>query len=430
MNLDLLILKYIDGELTATEDEQLRNLLKEDPAAREEFDSFLELHLTMVEDADTIVIPASVKRATEDRVMMAILNDTPKIIPLKKSYNSYYKAASVVLFLMFVSLFQINDKFYQLTEVGLTQEKQTNSENNVNNIEDKSTAKITQSAKKKVTKPNIINDIIASDDNIAADIIPSDVAVVSNNAIEELKVYSTDDRKAEVDNIVEAKPLINSDNDNVKVNENKTIAVNNNSMDLAIPNNFNQIEAYGNFSSNEINLSTSISYDFLRNGINTYENTTIKNYSQSISYSINQSSRIGLEFGMTEFYYPNTHYIRINSSVNNGSKIEILDPIGGDNYILVPIQVKETEKNYWGTVFYEQNILKMGEFGIDGRIGLGSTTDGFLGISRIIAKYNVISGLYLSAGAEGRMFSYNLPLMNSKGIANNLSFVWGIYFQF
>ncbi len=430
MNLDLLILKYIDGELTATEDEQLRNLLKEDPAAREEFDSFLELHLTMVEDADTIVIPASVKRATEDRVMMAILNDTPKIIPLKKSYNSYYKAASVVLFLMFVSLFQINDKFYQLADVGLTQENQTNIENNVSNIGEKSATKISASAKKKATKQNIINDRITENDNIAANKTVSDVAVVSNNAVDVLKSYSTDERKAEVEIIAQAKPLNNSENNNGKVNENKAIAIANNSMELATPNNFNQIDAFPNFSSNEINLSTSISYDFLRNGLNTYDNTSIKNYSQSISYSINQSSRIGLEFGMTEFYYPNTHYIRINSSVNNSSKVEVLDPTGGDNYILVPIQVKETEKNYWGTVFYEQNILKMGEFGVDGRIGLGSTTDGFLGISRIIAKYNVISGLYLSAGAEGRMFSYNLPLRNSKGIANNLSFVWGIYFQF
>ena len=431
MNLELLISKYIDGELTASEDEQLRHLLKEDPAAREEFDSFLELHLAMIEDADTIVIPTQVKRATEDRVMMAILNDTPKIIPINKSYNTYYKAAAVAVFLMFAFLFQVNDKFYHFTDAS---DNVANNKNEITEKEEIGIIKTPSTNKKSSKKSNLKTSSLAQNTISNESISSTEVALVTNNIVDNPTVNSN----SRINSIVENQsntveyPLVkdNKTNSETSFNSNKQIEITNSSMDLALPKDISNADLFFNISQNEINLTTSISYDFLRNGISTYENSTIKNFSQSISYSINESSRIGLEFGLTEFYYPMTHYIKVNSSVNNNSKVEILEPGNSDDYILVPIIVRESEKNYWGTVFFEQNILNYGEFALDGRLGLGSTTDGYLGIGRIIAKYNILSGLYISAGAEGRSFSYNLPLKNSRGIANNLSYVWGIYFQF
>lgn len=422
MNLDLLISKYIDGELTAAEDEQLRRFLKEDPVAREEFDTLLEIHLTMLEDANTIVVPASVKRATEDRVMMAILNDSPKIIPIKKSYFEYSKIAAVAAFLIFAFIFQINDKFYQFTNVNQIEDMQAKKQNidtpNNEIPSNKNNVAVTQNNENKVYGESITSENQA---------IISEVAVVSNYSIENMNNLANHD-KPQTNNIaLDEIEITSSTSDNF--NENNNLITTNSSMELAAPNDMVKIDGFYNHNVSDINLTTLISYDFIRNGLNTYDNTAIKNYSQSISYSINKNSSIGLEFGMTEFYYPNTRYVRVNSSIGTNSKVEVLDPVS-DNFILVPIQVKESEKNYWGTVFYEQNILRYGELDVDGRLGIGSNSDGFLGISRVVAKYNIMSGLYLSAGIEGRMFSYKLPLKNTRGIANNLSYVWGVYFQF
>lgn len=431
MNLELLISKYIDGELTASEDEQLRHLLKEDPAAREEFDSFLELHLAMIEDADTIVIPTQVKRATEDRVMMAILNDTPKIIPINKSYNTYYKAAAVAIFLMFAFLFNVNDKYYQFTDVSDNLENNKKAITETEGIENIKTPSINKKSSK---KSNFQNSAYAQNTISNESTSSQELAVVTNNIVDNPTLNSNAKVNTVIDNqskqVNYPSPKDNVTNLESNFNNSSKIEITSSNMDLVMPKDMNNPDLFFNFSQNDINLTTSVSYDFIRNGISTYENSTIKNFSQSISYSINESSRIGLEFGLTEFYYPMTYYIKVNSSVNNNSKVEVLEPGKSDDYILVPVIVRESEKNYWGTVFFEQNILNYGEFAIDGRLGLGSTTDGYLGIGRIIAKYNIISGLYISAGAEGRSFSYNLPLKNSRGIANNLSYVWGIYFQF
>ena len=76
MNLENLIMKYIDGELTIEEDNILRAYLKQDPLAKDLFDEYLEIHLNLKDDAETIVLPNSVAEKTQNIVMMKILNET------------------------------------------------------------------------------------------------------------------------------------------------------------------------------------------------------------------------------------------------------------------------------------------------------------------------------------------------------------------
>ncbi|HRP02574.1 MAG TPA: hypothetical protein PLE30_08005 [Candidatus Kapabacteria bacterium] len=436
MNLDVLISKYIDGELSVAEDETLRRLLKEDPIAKEEFDSFLELHLAMINDADSIMLPASVKRETEDKIMMNILKDIPNIKPIKKPYNTYYRVASLAIFFLFIALFQTSDQFFYISEFSaddsqLLEDNTTNNKKTTANIVGK-TIKNTNNYKNRTIIIKNTADV-ANTNTIApinADNDYSNLANATNTIVSQQAPTTPEQRVTSFDNL-----LSHNGNDNNSIygngyntNSNK-IQVINSHISSINHNALNDFSGFLNYADSEINLTTTMSYDFARNGFNTYDNTAIKNYSQSISYSIDKDIRVGIEFGLSEFDYPNTKFIKVRSSNNSNAMVEVLDPNSGD-YILVPIQVKETEKNYWGTIFYEQNLFNYNNFAIDGRVGLGGNSDGMVAMSRVVAKYNLLYNLYLSAGAEARSFNYNLPLKNTKGTINNLSFVWGIYFQF
>ncbi len=439
MNLDLLISKYIDGELTSIEEEQLRSLLSNNANAKETFDSYIDFHIAMSKDANSIILPPSLKRATEDRVMMAIMNESPKIIPIKKKYNLYYKVASIAIFLLFAFYINTNDHFFNFSDIYTSTDVPNNSSNN---ISDKLTnnTKLINNAKNNNRKP-IINKAIDKNSALISDQRTNNISIATtDNLITKMEINKVDNLHnnnlsikeidVKLDDVQNINNTIAKDIDVDSYTPNKIEIIQSQMQRPFMNANFEGNNIYSN-STNEINLTTYMSFDFIRNGINTYENTAIQNFSQSISYSINNESRVGLEFGLSEFDYQNIHYIKVKSTIDNYTtqSIEVLDPTS-NNAILIPIQVKENKKNYWGTIFYERNLLNYGNLSLDGRIGVGSNTDGMIGLTRLVAKYNIISGLYASAGAEGRMFDYKLPLKNISGLATNISFVWGLYFQF
>ncbi|MBK9246845.1 MAG: hypothetical protein IPM69_01715 [Ignavibacteria bacterium] len=53
MNHNLLISKYLDGELSFDEDNELRRLLSESSAIKEDFDSATMLHFMMKDDSES-----------------------------------------------------------------------------------------------------------------------------------------------------------------------------------------------------------------------------------------------------------------------------------------------------------------------------------------------------------------------------------------
>jgi len=393
----------------------------------------------MSKDANSIILPPSLKRATEDRVMMAIMNESPKIIPIKKKYNSYYKVASIAIFLLFAFYINTNDHFFNFSDIYTSTDVPNNSSNN---ISDKLTnnTKLINNAKNNNRKP-IINKAIDKNSALISDQRTNNISIATtDNLITKMEINKVDNLHnnnlsikeidVKLDDVQNINNTIAKDIDVDSYTPNKIEIIQSQMQRPFMNANFEGNNIYSN-STNEINLTTYMSFDFIRNGINTYENTAIQNFSQSISYSINNESRVGLEFGLSEFDYQNIHYIKVKSTIDNYTtqSIEVLDPTS-NNAILIPIQVKENKKNYWGTIFYERNLLNYGNLSLDGRIGVGSNTDGMIGLTRLVAKYNIISGLYASAGAEGRMFDYKLPLKNISGLATNISFVWGLYFQF
>jgi len=437
MNLENLIMKYIDGELTIEEDNLLRAYLKQDPLAKDLFDEYLEIHLNLKDDAETIVLPNSVAEKTQNIVMMKILNETINYKHqnniIKVGFYKYSKVAAVFVILFLSFLFKISDK--SLDFVFFDTPLNNNISADIKNFPKKSEI-LKNNDNKKLVKNN---DKILSDNSNLIDekLVPNLFHTLDNKLILNENLVSNN---TEV-NFISPNNLLNTENNSnhtfdnfINLDLNNTI--NNESINLGNFNNSFLNDKYIdlNFinSKTSIVLNTNIAYDFLRNGINTFENSSIKNISQSISYSIDNNKRFGIEFGMTEFSYPTIKYVKLNNKIdkNQSSKVEILDPTYDDGLLIVPINIEELEKNYWGSVFYEQTFLNLDQLKFDYRVGIGKSNDGFVTNLRLLTRYNIISIINITGGIELRAFEYDLKLINKKGFATNISLIWGINFQF
>jgi len=105
MNLDKLISKYLDGELSPTEDKELRILTSESLSAKKEFEFAVELNHTFKSNIESIELPLDLELETEDLVMMEIMSNTPQKKKRVFAYFNYYVsvAASIVTMLIFTS---------------------------------------------------------------------------------------------------------------------------------------------------------------------------------------------------------------------------------------------------------------------------------------------------------------------------------------
>jgi len=357
---------------------------------------------------------------------MEILKRYPQKINVRK--NTYFasKLVASFIFFLFTMIFSVHESKFNLNGTISRSEDFVN--NTITNLG--SPAKQHISTRINGQSKSIVKSKYVADNNTTFDnVLFSDPNIsILDNIFPELVINDYESESSENSNkkelLLETPNTTKNNNGNINNSNLQTQLMN---QQLAFsPNQFENFVVQ----QQEINLSTSVSYDFVRSGINTFENSSIINYSQSISYSMSNNSRLGIEFGVSEFNYPATKYLKVPGSVENNSSIEVLDPLQDKGFILVAVQVKELDKGYWGTLFFEHSFIKSQDFIIDGRFGFGTTGDGMIAVSRLNARYNLISGIYLSAGAEGRMFNYRLPMTEKKGLAANLSFVWGIYFQF
>ena len=98
MRLEVLITKYLDGELTAVEDRELRQLLSQNPEAKNAFDLSVSLHHALRKDAHLTVPSPQLVRETEERVLMSILNNpVPKQPKKEKRFFALFSTGSTVL---------------------------------------------------------------------------------------------------------------------------------------------------------------------------------------------------------------------------------------------------------------------------------------------------------------------------------------------
>lgn len=450
MSLELLISKYIDGELSSNEDANLRQMLKDNSFAKEKFDQSVELHMDLVADSANINVPKELLKKTEDAVLMKIFAapayvEVPKLasnnnIIRKLTYRISSVAAVIAIFTL-ISLIQIGDENYPRIIEFFESEKGITAITEITATT--SNSKVANSINPAINNANEQNDDLASEEyNTELGVIIENNLIESNISAPTVAQTSSD---LIFDNIpsVTADLVKNSNNKIVldKITEHTIQAsselfindINSNLVNSNMPNvNFG---FSGGPEITAIQFNTVLGRDFARTGISTSDNNPMISMSQSIGYSLNSGSTVGIEFGITELNYDYIKFIPVSGQENLGSSFGVNTPGGSGGGIgtslNIPVKLQRQTQFFWAMAFYDTRIINYGAFSIIGRIGLGATDDGPLGLGRLTARYSLLDNLAITAGAEGRMFMLKTPLLESS-VANisSYGFNYGIQLNF
>ena len=467
MNLEDLISKYLDGELTQQEDETLRMMISRDDYAREKFYAAVSLHLEVSHDAETIETPKDLLEDTEDKVLMRILGDAPPAAAAETESSGFFRpalamAASVAVFLILgvLTISDMQDVPFGNNFAGINTDNESAAAETVMNETVPSAETVPASADESIsTGSNAAGSRLSEPAAVSIE-APASFAVMPEEIPDENPVLlaavsdlPTDDELSVERNAAGAGSGFAAPNSDfstssalLSLNEASSDPINDSEISRSFESRISdkyrgtatmpQPELFSLSEFDGVNdniLVTSFySNDFYHNGIDMTEGESVSHFSQSIAYSAGGNSWFGVEIGYTNFNY--NHQLAI--SVPAGSKettIEELTPDPTNNeYTTFYVDAERSKKMYWGSIFYESDIYTISDFTLLGRLGLGSSNDGPLGYGRFIAKYEFIDNFYLLFGSEGRMFK--ATMYNTSGKENSfkstLSLIYGLQFKF
>jgi hypothetical protein len=135
--------------------------------------------------------------------------------------------------------------------------------------------------------------------------------------------------------------------------------------------------------------------------------------SQSIGYVINDGLVMGLEVGALTFDESSETAMQVRASTaragtaGRGGALSKLDPDPSipDGSTTMRSTSVRTLTRYWGTVFGQVRVLRTGVADVDVRGGLGADEAGFTGYGRVTGRTQVQPWLSASVGGEVRTFA-------------------------
>lgn len=469
MNLDELISKYIDAELAPDEDSNLREFISESDKARDIFDRSVGIHLAIREDAQNIMPPKDLVRETESKVMMQIMALRAEPAPVVHKINSrvrFYQMAAAAVVMFLVGVITISD-LNIINRFGFNELARLNSEEGLsrNYFIDESGSMTP------------LGDGIQTIEMPRERFVPieksTDTAPVASPAF----AYSQSSELASgnstnVPSVPAAMPPIIFENSTLAMGlreSNSTFAASSEKASNAslpvlslhqsiMPQATNQpfsqspqsnmqsrrgskqISILGDLGfdigivHSMVNVTSHFGTDVARFGFDNAEKSSVTHFSQAISFSLDESNYLGVEMGYSQYSCKDRILVKISSG-GGGSSTSSKDPSSGEippQYQVTPKSVSNNKQLLWCVGFWEYNFLASGDFALDTRLGLGASAEGPMGLSRVISRYELVKGLFLSVGVEGRAFRANMEeLSNSKaGIKSSVSIIYGLQLKF
>jgi hypothetical protein len=490
MNLDEMISKYLDGELTQEEDSQLRKLISEEDTARRIFDTAVHIHLAVKEDSEAVRPPKALVSDTEDKILMKILSSQPVSVDRAVRKQRSYAMATLVFLFLLSGVFRISDLNLFYTSPMSDNMKVTNSTNSMpfvsagedvaradgaketsggnnneqglvsaNKLPNQFPSKDLAGNKRSQTNSSSMavfaakpsGDFLASaqgteESRTSDNAQTADYSAISSadSAPEKIKINQS---APEGFNELPAAPAVEA---SLRDAYQAQVSIMNSPLNLvsgreSIDNLFPNGRLDFLSSSNEIQISSFLGTDIFRGGINTNDKSSVSHVSQSIAYSINDRSRIGVEVGYTHYKIEELTYINVPLGNDNGrlggaaqikkqsedKTIEKLNPTG--EFIEQPYTFDRNQQILWGAAFYEREIFRYYDLYVNGRIGAGASSEGLLSYGRIFSKYEIINGLFLTLGTEGRVFAADLPKFSNQEqnkIKSSFSLIYGLQVKF
>lgn len=439
MNLDQLISQYLDGELTESEDLELRNLLRENKSFKEEFDSAVELHHAIQEDAKSIEAPRDFLNKVEDNILMNIISSSDTTIknqPLIKSKRRRRYAFNSILSFAVITFLFISSQEFSDNYIGIFPEL-TENENVIRNQPEAINSediKISTVDSVEITKSQT-NDFYSNLDlNLTkVELVENNIDLAQLQMMDNYYHIERDNLIPIADNLTERSLSKNIRSEDIKKAafsqsyELSSISLSSSGISNHPMANYNQFSMPAK-SRISIELGSFMSSEFENTGFTNNLNSQIVNLSQSFSYSIDDKSKIGLEFGYAQFDYNNT--VTLDIPVENFNVESSVEVPGGENLVInTPVNVRRELNSYWGSLFYDRELYEINNLSITGRIGAGSSMEGLLGYSRLLVSYRLFNFLKISAGTEARLQGLNIDGLTNSPYTGTYSLIYGIEFD-
>jgi hypothetical protein len=448
MKFEDLISKYLDSELSPSEDKELRDIIADDPLKKQEFNEYVELHYILKKDALDELLNEEDFDNIEDNLLMHILVDQnqTKKRTYAPNYREFLTPVMSIFLVFFISIYTIFDLNFS-SDYGLNNgniripnlelsilENETvniNSENFnsislLNNSNLASNRSDIQNENEFNTNEALVNNIAlisetTEDNNILSENNSFSTANVLNNELQNdvFNQEQNDNLDSEFENSF-VPSIINTKSSNVssqfETMENKYLKLDYNQQELKLK---------------DLVFESNLFSELGRGGYSPIDGNKLNSFSQSASIKVTQNSRIGLELGMSEYTFmiqkditiPYNELSKFDGDLSSARRL----PSG----VLTKINTKIIYDNYFANVFIDSKLFEHKYFSLNGRTGLGISNGGILITGRLYADIPIFGALHLVSGIDGRVFQNENVFYNQNGIFNtNLSLINGLYFSF
>lgn len=465
MRLEVLITKYLDGELTAVEDRELRQLLSQNPEAKNAFDLSVSLHHALRKDAHLTVPSPQLVRETEERVLMSILNNpVPKQPKKEKRFFALFSTGSTVLTGLVAILLPLftssigretlpsfrtavnnalsasvqpamvgESERQQVLPIRVRQSGQAHRHSNGSGIAGRGgyTAAAT-------TVP--VTSVLGESGNGDPLQQKNEGSLAYTSIDQSSGTYTTSDlQDGTIANFSGASASVSSGPSSLALRPGSASII----QTSLFPEGLFSTVSFGD----RVHLTSTFGHDFL--DASDGKTGDLSFFSQSLAYSISEDENAGIELGYLWFTYGRPTVKFIPASVqapNRGND----DPFGYDRKtVLHKIQGQsdaslepDTEQpngeyvteiqtlpkqTWWGAAFYERTLYEKERISLQGRVGAGGSNDGALAYVRAVGLYRVFDNLSLSVGFDAKGMVLRTPYVTPKShtVKTSFSFVYG-----
>lgn len=456
MGIDKFINDYLDGSITPEDDEKFRELLKQDPIAKEEFDLMVSIHSLLKEDAESIGIPKDLQQKVEDRILAQYLGISS--FPCEKNPRKLIYSVITFLLIFILSINSISDKellgnyFFFWSEI-VKQKDLLISQ--VPTLENQSLS-VSPGNNSLITK---VSNSYGKTDRLQQTTFDASI----NSAVDEISNFRTKNNSLILvthslgisNNIssIDAKSSFLSHRQRFIAYETKPLSFNNQNF---VQNEFNSFQnglkiientnnnrfgkVFADYQTKGILLSGFSVVPILKFGFSDLKIKSYSAFSQSLGYKISDGFRLGLEFGYFDFLYEHSTTILVPATVvepesrkiytynQEKNKDNFILTNGGEspypNFVQVVVPVERKYQIYWGSLFLDYVYPVSRYLSIAGRLNFGATSEGALGKVLLITEFQPISGIAINFGLENK--SYWSGIGGYSSIKNEIGFVYGI----
>ncbi len=376
---DILVSKYLDGDLSIEEDMELRKRISEDPAAKEAFDAAILIHIAM-SCADPIEVPEDTREDTLAAVFSRIDSATAAPLPRKGGGGGNIRMQRLMASLV-VALFAltvpVQDVVMQF--IGRTAQTQVASvdhktgEMRVPRVAGRNDFGISQPARLDTSTASIV---VLGSPSLGVD----DEGTPENSKSVELPTRPLTSLFDDAPPVMDPRP----DQPRIGLDEphSPTLAV--------------VLGTYvgTGFGGSEPSMS----------------NATI--VSQSVGFGVGDGLVVGLEFGSLS--YASNVVTKANIRRNEpgagwagrvpgeSGRPSKLDPTPKNGYDLETITTTATTSRLWGSAFVQKSVIRSGFAEVLVRGGVGVDDIGLVGYGRVTGQVQLQQWISLSVGAEAR----------------------------